>query len=271
MTARRWAGALTVVVAAGLFQLTVDHPPEPEDRVSDAVAVTVPDLAGTPVRAATSELRDLGRREDAGDGLPVPQDLSSLERDVEPNGWVVAATTPAAGERWGPGGLLRVYALRADEWAWFTSHPVMPAVPGGIDGASVLSAGEPLHDVAGLVVSRYAAGGEPEWEPPRTSVGAPVVRVGSTVQAQTDLDLLSGRPVVTSPETAVTVATVPAAGSPLQVGQVLGVLVADRSQPATGGSGTGDGSGYSGGYSGGSSGGDDDFNVPGWACPTRWC
>ncbi len=57
--------------------------------------------------------------------------------------------------------------------------------------------------------------------------------------------------------------TIPATGAPLRMGQLLTVVVGDDPDSYYGSSADGDG-GY--GY-----GNDGSVNVPGWACPTRWC
>lgn len=63
------------------------------------------------------------------------------------------------------------------------------------------------------------------------------------------------------------IATIPEVGAPLRMGQMLTVNVGDDPD-AYYSSGGGAGGGY--GY-GDWDGDDGSVNVPGWACPTRWC
>jgi hypothetical protein len=158
-------------------------------------------------------------------------------------------------------------ALKTVEWEWFAAHSVMHDVPVGIPAVDVTAAGQVLQDVADLVEYRYAPGHEPEYPSPAPSPAPPLTDVADdpSVEPPAERAALDALPWASEFSCAPTVASIPAEGAALRLGQRLVVTVGD--EPRSGGSGGGGSGGYGYGY------GDDDdsFNVPGWACPTRWC
>ncbi|MCK9925852.1 PASTA domain-containing protein [Frankia sp. Mgl5] len=198
-----------------------------------------------------------------------PRDRSVFDRD----NWTVAATVPVAGTKILENDQVHLFYLRNQEWRWFQPNPVMPALPAG----EVSQFSESLPDIRELIEYRYAEGTAPAYssDAHRTAVtstipGDPSIEPESEWGPRDRLKVASGGTLVGS---------LPEAGRPLRLGQLITVLVKPTPPPPSSTAGT---------YDGGSTdldNDDDDFNVPGdrnWSsggggssgggfCRSKWC
>ncbi|MFF5077496.1 PASTA domain-containing protein [Actinoplanes sp. NPDC000266] len=172
---------------------------------------------------------------------------------VERN-WTVVETEPAKGQPLRSGQQVRLYVLKNEEAAWFAKHPTMPKIKPGTEGSDLIGQGEPLDGIWELVEYRYPKGKAPKdardphenlkgWEPPAEKAA----RAGLK-EAYSSFGLVVG--------------TIPAAGQKVRPGRLIVVTLRDKPLDDSPG-----GSGSIPDYNNG----DDDFNVPGWLCPTRFC
>lgn len=211
----------------------------------------------------------VGVRLDRAHNLLWNADLDFVEHDMSPLGrdpwadenWTVTATSPASGTRVPPGTRVTVWYLRTSEHDWFTRHTTMPRLPVGADTADVED--RQLAPVTDLIVYRWARGRAPDHarkpgllDEPEGGV-APHVETAKERAARRGLKVSWGNDLVHGQW--------PRPRGRLRPGQLL--LVTEREQV------------YHPGPSDGSysvpdvyvDDDDDDGNVPGWLCPTRFC
>ncbi|RKR90282.1 uncharacterized protein DUF4236 [Micromonospora pisi] len=242
-------------------QAVATAPPVPDPSVTapavtstppaTTVAEVMPDLVGRRLPDAEQALYAL-----TTDVAPSHQDRSPLDRDVwMRDNWTVVGTLPAAGTSIGPGLKIEMFLLKNSEAAWFAQHPVMPKIKAGADALDLTGEGEPLDGMSELVELRYAKNKTPKdardpnenfdgWEPAEEKTA----RAGLK-QAYTGL----------------VVGSVPTAERKLRTGQLIIVTVKDGpDSPSSGGS-------DSVPSLPDNNDGDDDVNVPGRLCPTRFC
>ncbi|MGY1659658.1 PASTA domain-containing protein [Geodermatophilus sp. SYSU D00705] len=262
---------LLVVVLTALYQFFGPDGAGPEKP--EPVAVVVPDLAGVQLDVADAQLRELGHRDYFDDGEPIVHDLSPRERvEYASTGseWTVVTTRPAAGQTWAVGDPIYLFALQTTEYQWFGAHPVMPPLPSDVAVADLTAQGQLLFEVEDLVDFAHAPGHEPPHPSFLGSFQQPIPgllddpSLEPPAEQAARAELASASPYTDAP----LIGSVPATGAPLRMGQMLFVTVGDEPQTeySSGGS-----SGGQYGYGYGYGDGDDDFNVPGWACPTRFC
>lgn len=264
-----------IVAVLMLVSQLFGHDNDDEDAAAaepEPVAVTVPDLTGVDPEAAEEQLRVLGHRDWHSDGVPEQEDLSPNNRGVGgyQEQWTVVTTRPAAGQPWPVGEPIYLFSLQTAEWQWFLAHPTMPDVPSGVPGAQLLEEGQLLHDVAELTDLRYAPGHEP---PNMSAIGGsdyPTDDLVDDPSLEPDSERAPRLALVEAATNtdAPSIATIPAEGAPLRMGQILTVTVGDDPNAYYSSGGGGGGYGYGDGDGDGDNG---NFNVPGWACPTRWC
>lgn len=227
--------------------------PTPSTTPSPVVPPTVPDVVGNKPWAATSLIKGAGLR-------PTIQDASPLGRNmyVERN-WTVVATEPPAGAPVAPGSEVTVLVLKNEEAGWFAAHPKMPRLSKGKPADTLLRPNGVLAGMRELVLFRYAKGQAPKyatepadeylidgWEPAEETNARHGLKMAHEFSS-------------------VVVGSIPSAGQPLRVGRLIVVTV--KAVPSR-----------QYGDDGGNlppvprnDDGDDDFNVPGWLCPTRFC
>lgn len=214
-------------------------------------------------------LRDGWRAAGAEFERPEDTDLSPRGRNPE-DGWIVQATRPGPGEPVGRDTVVWLFALRPSEVAWFDANAAMPAVQAGLVARDLTSPGGQFEPVAELLDVRYAEqSATPQAPYQRMLEGLvppnPAKEPDSEWQARTALREAHGV------HAALTVGQIPAPGTALRRGQLPVVTIVDAPRPeapalpgSLGGSWAGDGRVYV-------DDGDDDFNIPGWLCPTRFC
>lgn len=220
---------------------TTTAPAETSPTVAQPVPATaapvVPDLVG--MRLPEAEQALLGTFKSTHDDRS-PRDRSVFVRD----NWTVVETTPAAGQPVEPGRKVELFLLKNSEAAWFAEHPVMPKLKAGTDALDLTDSGQPLDGISELVELRYTKRATP------ADAGPPDEETG-LVRAYTGL----------------VVGSLPAPGRKLSTGQLIIVTVKEKpAVPAAGGTSSNKPKPRSN-----SEDGDDDFNVPGWLCPTRFC
>lgn len=189
------------------------------------------------------------------------QDLSPLDRSVwDQDNWTVVTTTLA-------GDTVTMWYLRNSEAAWFKANPGMPTIKAGTKTETLTDEGGVLHGVRELVEYRWAKGETPPWDKDSDPYVLSDDRVGLSdepeqeVKDRTGLKESDGSDLVHS--------TRPAAGNCVRPGRYLVVLekqskdtkseVKDYNKPDE----------FE--WPGNDNNDDDDFNLPGWLCPTRWC
>jgi hypothetical protein len=261
---------LLVVVLTALYQFfgpdgSASDEPEP-------VAVVVPDLAGVQLDVADAQLRELGHRDYFDDGEPRGHDLSPRERYPSPDSeWTVVTTRPAAGQTWAVGDPIYLFALQTTEYQWFGAHPVMPPLPSEVAVADLTAQGQLLFDVEELVDFAHAPGHESEYSSTPSVFDRPIPGLVDDPSLEPPAEQAARANLARASQytDAPLIGSVPPTGAPLRMGQLITVTVGSEppSEYSSGGSGSGGGE-YGYGYGGGD---DDDFNVPGWACPTRFC
>jgi hypothetical protein len=232
--------------------------------------VRVPDVTGVRLDEATEELRSYGKAHGVWDGYPSSHDLSPRDRSQWENAnWTVALTRPAAGEVWRPGTELHLFVLRNAEWAWFQAHPAMPAVPVDVVPDDLTGQGQLFEGVRELMEYRYAPGHAPEYaSPPYVSPHRPIEGLADDPSIEPTSETQERDVLPDASSYGLTVGSLPTEGAALRVGQLLTLTVRDKpSEPVPPARGGGADVDVGGSYSDD----DDDVNVPGWLCPTRFC
>ncbi|MGY2001727.1 hypothetical protein [Blastococcus sp. SYSU DS1024] len=229
--------------------------------------VRVPDLAGVRLDVAEDQLWGLERATGVDIDVPASHDLSPRGRSQwQDENWTVVTTRPAAGQPLTDGADLHLFVLRNAEWAWFQAHPAMPPVPVDVAPADLAAAGQLFDGMRELLEYRYAPGHEPEYaSAPPSGIARPVDGLADDPSVEPAAEREERDALATaSSYSTLTVGSLPATGTALRVGRLLTVTVREKpSEPASGGNDVSVNPGYSGG--------DDDVNVPGWLCPTRFC
>ena len=282
-------GCLSVVLIAVVGGVVFFGPDE-EDRRPVVAQVRTPELTGVPlpaarvtydtaeheaiVRAAHEQTRwdsvheELIERADRGwveamDATPLSRRPPSHEED-----WMVIGTAPAAGEQVPSDADVYLFVLREEEAQWFANHPTMPVLAEGVEAGSLVEDGGPLAAVAELTEFRYAAEHTPQHAPASYRRDRePIPYQDPFVEPETEWAARSA--LAGASEFDLTAGSLPTGTEPVRLGRVLTVVVRSEEPelPSLGGSE-------------GSIGGDadvyvddddDDFNVPGWLCPTRFC
>jgi hypothetical protein len=224
----------------------------------------MPDLVGM-AHSAAAEVPELSERD------VQYRDLAPTNRYASRYGrWTVVATLPAAGSPLpgkGSEQRVRLYVLRPAEVAWYAAHPRMPKLPKGVPARSVLRRSGALHGMADLVVFRWAKGHAPRGA--HRDVNLPTYGDPDRLDLQVDppAERRARQQLKYASEYEpgiVVVNSIPRAGKPVRKGRVLVVTV--RAVPSGASSSSG-GSGYVVPYHSD----DDDGNIPGWLCPTRFC
>ncbi|MFC5926365.1 hypothetical protein [Micromonospora vulcania] len=226
----------------------------PSVAPSTLVPPTVPYAVGNKPYAATELIGGVGLRSTVRDASPLDRHVL-----VEKN-WLVVAMEPPAGTPVARGSEVTVLVLKNEEAAWFAAHPKMPRLPKGMPAGSLSSNNGVLAGMSELVLYRYAKGQAPKsatepndkytidgWEPAEET----------RARAGLKMAYESGSVVVDG---------IPAAGQVLRPGRLIVVTVKDAPKIS--------GQGNSGGRLPSvprNNDGDDDVNVPGWLCPTRFC
>ncbi|MFC6562235.1 PASTA domain-containing protein [Actinoplanes utahensis] len=272
MTARTWGGVLAAVLVIGCcaksfsaaepgekpaaavpsFTPWTWPPVSPSPTISPTPAMrAMPNLVGQPYLTASQTLSDLDIDERYQDASPLGR------RMFDRKNWTVVATEPAAGAiMTGPAKLL---LLKNSEAAWFTKHPVMPRLPVGKSASDVRHAkGAVLDPVSELVIFRYAKGHTPKdaSDPTERYENEPATEAKSRAGLKDTYgygDLIVG--------------SIPAAGQQVRPGRLIVVLV--RPEPEKPSKGGGEDIDLPSVPN--HSDDDDDVNIPGWLCPTRFC
>lgn len=224
-----------------------------EAMVPNPAGAGVPDVRGLILTEAKDVLSKAGVATEQGD-------LSPLDRSVwDADNWTVVATT-LDGEK------VVMWYLRTSEAAWFRTNPAMPEIKAGTKTETLTEDGGVLNGVDELVVYRWAKGETPPWDKDSDPYISDDDRVGLSdepeqeVKDRTGLKESGGRDLVHS--------TRPATGDCVRPGRYLVILekqskdtkaeVKDYNKPYDSKApGKGDD--------------DDDGNIPGWLCPTRFC
>lgn len=275
---------LLVVVVLGLSFLLRGCDFDDDGADAAAPAVTAPGAAPTssappsvetdPVPDLTGLKFDVAQRQLPGWDWEA-HDLSPRDRhQYDDDNWTVVTTRPAPGELVADGTPLHLFVLKNSEAAWFAAHPTMPAVPVDVPVTDLTGAGQLFGGVEELIDYRFAPGeltsspADRRLEPVRLSEGVvdnPAVEPAEEREAQAALDPGYGH------SGTLTVGSLPGEGISLRTGRLISLIIRNKPLepvPAApeGTSSTG-GTSVSGSYSHS----DDDVNVPGWLCPTRFC
>jgi hypothetical protein len=192
----------------------------------------------------------------------LPGGVETSHEDRSPRGrsvfvksnWTVVETEPATGEPVAPGQRVHLFVLKNEEAAWFAEHPTMPKIKTGTDGLHLTGDGEPFDGIWELIEYRYPKGRAPKdadnadenvkgWEPAEEKTA----RAGlKTVYGSFGL----------------VVGTIPTPRQKVRPGRLIVITMRDKPRGRTSGSTK---------LPNHSDGDDDDVNVPGWICPTRFC
>ena len=201
---------------------------------------------------------------------PSSHDLSPRGRSQwQDSNWTVVTTRPAAGEQWTDGMPVHLFVLRNAEWSWFQAHPTMSAVPPDVEASDLTDDGQLLAGMRELVEYRYAPGQEPDYagQPSGSRPAEPVEGLADDPSVEPAAERDERDRLVRASTWTLTVGSLPTEGTALRVGRILIITVRDKPtapvEPAPGGGGVTVNPNYSDG--------DDDVNVPGWLCPTRFC
>jgi hypothetical protein len=249
--------------------------PSPTSSAPSTPVTTVPDVTGTTLDVAEDQLWDYQQAHGLTHTSTRAHDLSPRNRDqyVKSN-WTVVTTRPAAGQPWTAGTRLYVFVLKNAEAAWFLANPTMPAVPAGVPVTDLTGDGRLLAGMDELLDYRYAPG-EPAdgsshpptetTEPIDGLTDNPAMEPADELQARTALPPAYGTYIT------LTVSSLPDGGAPVRAGRLITLTVREaptETVPAPpGDTSSPGGTSVSGSYSDD----DDDVNVPGWLCPTRFC
>ncbi|MEH0820908.1 MULTISPECIES: PASTA domain-containing protein [unclassified Micromonospora] len=229
--------------------------PDALRTTAPARQTAVPDLVGLDLPKARDSVHAVGLRSE-------PADLSPLcRKTLVAKNWTVIGTNPPAGISVSPDQTISLLVLKKEEAAWFAGHPKMPQLPKGTPARDLTDDDGPLAGLQELVLLRYAKSMAPQHA--LTAVERPCSKYSNEppeeVAARAGLKQAYSISVV--------VGSIPAAGQPVRPGRLIVVLVRDKEQrqePT--------------GSDGGSlpvpprpNDDNDDVNIPGWLCPTRFC
>ncbi|GAA2735248.1 hypothetical protein GCM10009867_17120 [Pedococcus aerophilus] len=214
----------------------------------------MPSLAGDQLDLAMSVLnaRNIGYEH---------EDLSPRDRSVwQEENWTVVATWPEAGEPLPAGVDVTLYLLKNGEAAWFAKHQTMPKLTVGQSADKAVD--RFLAPVAELLEYRYPKGAEPKYASPAWERAATSGR-GLADEPESERNARAGLAGASQFGLVAKSRSIPRPGKHLRPGQLLVVLVRDvPSPPSSGGDVP---------YVPVPDHDDDDVNVPGWLCPTRFC
>lgn len=274
--------ALVLVAIIGIFGACDGSEPTAglqPDGPAPEPALVMPDLRGLSHRDADDELREAGidwaRGYGFGDDHTVFHDLSYLHRDTEWDRWKVWSTVPVAGTELEVGEEITAFSLTDDEWAFFDRHKRMPKTRWKFHERMSYpwNDSEPLENVESLVENRFVphltpaeAEHEGDHANPPTS-GLPR-RLDPSIEPKRERELRNRLREAYRYEQFV--GTVPRAGARLRPGQSIVVMV--RPDPESWPKVYGLADPYAVDWNAYvDTDDDDDWNVPGWLCPTRFC
>ncbi|MGQ7297915.1 hypothetical protein [Quadrisphaera sp. KR29] len=212
---------------------------------------------------------------DAEEGWANTIDASPLSRNpIQDENWTVVGSAPAPGESVQTDKDVYLFVLRNEEAAWFKAHPSMPPVPSDVEASVLIDEGGLFHDVEELVEFRYEPGAQPEHK-----VASSYVRERDAIPYPDPFSEPPGERQIrlSLPEASeygsLVVRSLPSEAQEVRLGRMLVLTVKDKPDPVYEESGEGGSAGSLDvdGSVGGSFDDDDDFNVPGWLCPTRFC
>lgn len=278
-TAAFLVGAL--VITAGVVAAVTDEPARASVSASAmtpraAVVPTYPSPTSPPTSTTSTSTPDprvvpavVGDQFDQAQSLLSArsirfwhEDLSPRDRSVfQEENWTVVATDPDVGQPLYGGESVTLYLLKNEEAAWFAKHPTMPKLTVGQDVTRAVELH--LKPVWELLEFRYAKGAAPSYASPARE-RAPEGGRGLADEPTSERTARAGLADAAQHGLVAGTGTIPRAGKRLRPGQLLVVLVKDEpASPADGGNAPyipvpnrDD---------------DDDVNVPGWLCPTRFC
>jgi hypothetical protein len=266
--------AVSVVVAATTWPAMLEHD-KPRTSATGAVTPT-----GTPSATPTPTQQPTGVSVPDVVGKLLPEarkaifaaSLREVVTDRSPRGrgplsdsnWTVVATEPAAGTQAPKGRKVTLFVLKNSEAAWFTAHPVMPQLSQGNPTDTLTSNGGQLFGISELVEVRYANGAAPaDARDPDETAGRMNWR---GVEPAEETRARAGLKQALNFGTVV-VGSIPAAGLAVRTGRLIVVTVKDAPHEPAPTPESGDV--YIPPMPNGDD--DDDVNVPGWLCPTRFC
>lgn len=228
-------------------------------RTAQAIEYLCPEHEGEMIDWYNFERIDAAGRVSAGTSLP----------DLETAEWTRYAPDHIDhGER-----VVTTPMLLGSEIMWFKRHHTMPRTHPGAELTIHEPAPKVFENMARLTSVRVLGGrGGPTMC--RPSRAEPLYALMDVSECVTDTErhysvLNEGAPILRL------VSTIPAAGKPVGLKGITVVARWMRTAPDDDNDGVPNGqdstpSGNSYSYSSGG-GGDDDFNIPGWLCPTRFC
>jgi hypothetical protein len=223
---------------------------------AEPVTVTVPDVAGELLPAAGSAMYEADLRS-------ANTDLSPRGRQVmSPGNWTVVTTEPAAGAQVSAGSGVTLFVLKTGEAQWFAAHPTMPKLPKGSPVSELTDHGGPLEGMYELVELRYTRRSAPADARPADETPGRMDWRGT--EPATEKRARAGLKEAPEYGTLV-VGSIPIAGRGVRTGRLIVVTVKPAPKDRVPNSGSG------GGVYIPLPDDDDDFNVPGRLCPTRWC
>ncbi|MFG3604503.1 PASTA domain-containing protein [Micromonospora chersina] len=228
---------------------------EPAKPMAGAGVDRVPDVVGLDLPSARSSIDAVGLRSR-------PTDAAPLCRGGLDANWSVVGTNPPAGTIVPPDETISLLALKKDEAAWFAAHPKMPQLRKGTLVRDLTNDDGPLAGLRELVMFRYAKGLAPQHA--LTAVDRPCSQYSN--EPPEEVAARAGLKQSYS-ISSIVVGSIPPAGQPVRPGRFIVVLVRDEEQRQ--------------GKTGSDGGSlpvpprphddDDDVNIPGWLCPTRFC
>lgn len=232
-------------------------PPAVLRTAQPAPVVVVPDVVGQKLPSADSAVRAAELRSESADASPLARNI------FDRGNWTVIATNPPAGTSVPAKRSVSLLVLKNGEAAWFAAHPTMPKLRKGMPADELTDDGGPLAGLRELVLLRYAKGKAPKDA--LTPDEHPGLRDG--FEPAEELAARAGLKDAYWFDSKV-VGSIPAAGQEVRPGRFAVVTVERekrRDPPA--------------GSDGGSvpiprlpdNDDDDDVNIPGWLCPTRFC
>lgn len=241
--------------------------PTPEPSVSETLSMTcapyaasppgVPEVSGMLVSPAASALREAGFDVER-------QDLSPLDRGIwDADNWTVVATTLE-------GETVTMWYLRNSEAAWFKANPVMPTIKSGTHTEKLTEEGGVLDDVSELVKYRWAKGQTPPLDKHNDPYVIADDRIGLSAEPKQEVRDRTG--LKESGGTDLVHSSRPATQECLRPGRYLVIVEKQSKETKEEVRDYKRSENFERWTPGGRSDDDHkDFNVPGWACPTRWC
>jgi hypothetical protein len=274
------ATAVGVVAALAVIGSLSEQQPQDPERAAAAPALTAPTPTPTGRTPETDPIPEMPHL--IGDRLDLAQsrlahsesigdverwDLSPRDRSVwADENWTVALTEPAAGEPLHPGTTVYLFYLRTNEWRWFDRHPTMPGFHRRTPTDRLVGERGLFAPVSELIEFRYPKGRAPRgsWRADRPDDEGPPLEPDPSKEPNSEWRPRQ-RLTEASNYGTLAVGSLPRRRQQLRTGQLLTLLVVEKPTPPA----SGDDGVYLD-YDGGGD-GDDDWNVPGWLCPTRFC